>query len=83
VTFDEQIHQNQKPTELLSRIIKQHTKEGNLILDPFAGSFSTMVAAHRLKRDYIGFEIDDDYYAAGSKWLAAVKSQLSLFDFIT
>ena len=77
-----QIHQNQKPTDLLSRIIRQHTAEGDLILDPFAGSCSTAVAAHRLKRDFIGFEIDADYYADGTKWLAAEMAQMSIFDLI-
>lgn len=82
VSWKEQIHQNQKPTDLLSRIINNHTQKGDLILDPFAGSCATAVAAHRLKRDYIGFEIDDEYYAAGTNWLAAEKSQISIFDFI-
>ena len=80
VTGKEQIHQNQKPTDLLSRVIAQHTKEGDLILDPFAGSGSTAVAAYKLQRDYIGFEIDDEYYTACGRWLDAVKSQISLFD---
>ena len=77
-----QIHQNQKPTDLLSRIINQHTNEGDLILDPFAGSGSTLVAAHRLRRDFIGFEIDSEYHTAASEWLAAEQAQLSIFDFI-
>lgn len=80
VTGKEQIHQNQKPTDLLSRIINQHTRRGDLVLDPFAGSGSTAVAAYRLQRDYIGFEIDDEYYEAGERWLATVRSQLSIFD---
>lgn len=80
VSGDGQIHQNQKPTDLLSRIINQHTKRGDLILDPFAGSCSTMVAAYRLKRDYLGFEIDDDYYKSGTDWLNREKSQFSIFD---
>lgn len=78
VTGKEQIHQNQKPTDLLSRIINQHTRRGDLVLDPFAGSGSTAVAAYRLQRDYIGFEIDDEYYEAGNRRLAAVRSQLSI-----
>ena len=53
-----------------------------MILDPFAGSCSTAVAAYRLKRDYIGFEIDPVEYAAGTKWLDAVRSQMSIFDFM-
>lgn len=82
VTGKEQIHQNQKPTDLLSRMINQHTRRGDLVLDPFAGSGSTAVAAYRLQRDYIGFEIDDEYYEEGNKWLAAVRSQLSIFDLL-
>lgn len=82
VSGNNQIHQNQKPTDLLSRIINQHTKRGDLILDPFAGSFSTMVAAYRLQRDYIGFEIDDGYYKLGMDWINREKSQLSIFDIL-
>lgn len=74
VTGKAQIHQNQKPVELLSRMINQHTKEGDLILDPFMGSCATAVAAHRLQRDYIGFEIDDDYYKVGTNWLDLERS---------
>ena len=57
-------------------------KEFDFTLDPFAGSGSTAVAAYRLQRDYIGFEIDDEYYEAGNRWLAAVRSQLSIFDLL-
>ena len=81
VGWQQQIHQNQKPTNLLSQIINQHTKEGDLILDPFAGSCSTAVAAYRLKRDYIGFELDHAEYVAGTNWLNDVKGQISLFDY--
>ncbi len=45
VTGAEQIHQNQKPIPLLMRIVKQHTKPHDIILDPFMGSCSTAVAA--------------------------------------
>ena len=78
----ERIHQNQKPTDLLSRIIRQHTREGDLILDPFGGSCATAVAAYRLQRDYILFEIDPDEYATGTQWLDTVRSQISIFDLI-
>lgn len=81
VTGEKQIHQNQKPTDLISRIIRQHTKEGDLILDPFMGSCSTAVAAYRLGRKFIGFEIDDEYYKSGTERLETVISQTSIFDF--
>lgn len=80
VTGAEQIHQNQKPIPLLMRIVKQHTKPHDIILDPFMGSCSTAVAAHKLQRDFIGFEIDKDEYDAGVKRLNAERAQVSLFD---
>lgn len=48
----------QKPLELLERIIEISTNEGDVILDPFCGSGTTLVAAKRLRRDYIGFDIN-------------------------
>ncbi len=48
----------QKPLELLERIVKISTNEGDIILDPFCGSGTTLVAAKRLYRNYIGFDIN-------------------------
>lgn len=79
VTGTAQIHQNQKPTDLISRIIKQHTKQGDLILDTFMGSCATAVSAYNLNRKFIGFESDEEYYSLGVGWLNAVQNQLSLF----
>lgn len=78
----EQIHQNQKPTDLVSQIIRQHTKPHDLILDTFMGSCTTAVAAHKLQRDYVGFEIDKDEYDTGIKRLKADTAQMSIFDLI-
>jgi len=77
VSGKEQIHQNQKPIELLSRIILQHTRQGQLILDAFMGSCATARAASRLDRDYIGFEIDDGYFDLGTSRLKAEQAQMS------
>ena len=55
-------HPTQKPIELLERIIKAHTKEGNSVLDIFSGSGSTMIAADKCGRKFIGAEFDQDYY---------------------
>jgi uncharacterized protein YuzB (UPF0349 family) len=41
------------------------SKEGNLVLDPFSGSASTAIAAWNTDRNFIGFEIDTEYYQAG------------------
>ena len=55
-------HPTQKPLGLCEYIIKGLSKEGNLILDPFAGSASTLVACHRLRRSGIGFELNEKYF---------------------
>lgn len=52
----------QKPVELLKRLILLTTKEGDLILDCFMGSASCGKAALELNRDFIGIEIDDEYF---------------------
>jgi site-specific DNA-methyltransferase (adenine-specific) len=56
------IHPTQKPVRLLERLLALVTKEGDLVLDPFSGSASTAIAALNTGRNYIGFEIDKEYY---------------------
>jgi len=53
-------HPHQKPIELLSNLL-EYFQEYNLLLDPFSGSGSTMVAAHQLKRKCYGMELDPKY----------------------
>lgn len=77
---DGTIHPTQKPIALLVKLLNMFTKEGDLILDPFAGSQSLRIACHKLKRDYIGFEIDKDYYEKGTKWYNEYSAQISIFD---
>ncbi len=54
-------HPTQKPLPLLARIIQASTKEGDLILDPFAGSSTTGIAAHLLGRRFIGIEQSSEF----------------------
>lgn len=49
------------PVELMERIIKMTTKEGDTVLDPFMGGGTTAIACLNTGRNYIGFEIDSDY----------------------
>jgi DNA modification methylase len=53
-------HPHQKPIELLNNVL-EYFKDYNLLLDPFLGSGSTMVAAHQLKRKCYGMELDPKY----------------------
>jgi len=54
-------HPTQKPLKLLERIILSSTKYGDVILDPFAGSSTTGLAAHKHGRKFIGIDIEKDY----------------------
>ena len=55
------IHPTQKPEEIIIPIIESCTKENEIILDPFMGSCVTAKVAKDMKRQYIGFEIDNTY----------------------
>lgn len=58
-------HPTQKPIKLLERIIKASSNEGDLVLDPFSGTFTTSYTAKKLKRRSIGIEIDEEYSKIG------------------
>jgi site-specific DNA-methyltransferase (adenine-specific) len=60
------IHPTQKPVRLSERLLALVGKEGDLVLDPFSGSASTAIAALNTGRNFIGFEIDKEYYNAAS-----------------
>ena len=55
-------HPTVKPIKLMAYLITLGSREGDLILDPFIGSGTTMIAAKQLNRKYIGFEISKEYY---------------------
>ncbi len=61
------IHPTMKPIPLISRLIEATTLEGDLVLDPFAGSGTTLVACKQLRRNYIGFEIDQNHFNTAKK----------------
>lgn len=59
---DRGLHPTQKAVKLMEILISLVTLEGQVVLDPFCGCGTTLVAARNLNRDYIGFEINEDYY---------------------
>jgi site-specific DNA-methyltransferase (adenine-specific) len=62
-------HPTQKPEKLLERIIKASSNKGDIILDPFAGSFTTLAVANKLGRLGIGIELNPEYYKIGIRRL--------------
>lgn len=56
-------HPTQKPEELIEFFLKLLTNEGDTVLDPFMGSGTSGVVARRLKRNFVGVELDDKYFA--------------------
>ncbi len=56
------IHETQKPLTLVDYLIRTYTNEGDLVLDCFAGSGTTLVASKMLNRRYIGVEKDEKYF---------------------
>lgn len=62
-------HPTQKPEALLERIIKASSNPGDVVLDPFSGTFSTCAVAQRLNRKSIGIELQEEYYKIGLRRL--------------
>lgn len=75
------IHPTQKPVSLLKKLIEIFTDEGDVVIDPVAGSGSTLRACAELNRNCYGFEIKKNFYKeAKEKMLSNITVQTSLFD---
>ena len=73
------IHPTQKPVRLLEQLISIFTDEGDVVIDPCAGSGSTLIAAHNLGRRGYGFEIKKDFFHAANEWIESNAMQGSIF----
>ncbi len=71
-------HPTQKPEKLLAKIILASTNPGDLLLDPFAGSGTTAVAAKKLGRDFVAIEADEDYCLIAAKRLEMADGDRSI-----
>jgi len=74
------IHPTQKPTKLYEWILANYAKPNDLILDTHLGSGSSRIAAYKSGFNFVGFEIDSDYFNAQEKRFNEFKSQLRLFN---
>lgn len=71
-------HPTIKPLKIFEKLVKNSTKEGELVLDCFSSSGTTAVACHNLNRRFICIEKDPDYWAASVKRLEDATNQLKL-----
>lgn len=78
---DNGLHPTQKPISLMQALIELTTTEQQIVLDPFCGSGTTVIAAASLNRKFIGIEMNENYYNTAqnrlNKWI--VESKNSLF----
>ena len=72
-------HPTQKPVALIQYLIRTYSNEGDTILDNCMGSGTTAIAAIREKRNFIGFELNKEYYDMACKRIKLEQAQLTLF----
>ena len=69
-------HPTVKPIALMEYLVKLVSREGAVVLDPFAGSGSTLIACKNLGRNFIGIEREVDYVAIANARIKAVRNKL-------
>jgi len=72
-------HPTEKPVELMERFIALHSNAGDIVYDPFCGHGSTLIAAEKLGRKWIGSEISSKYCEIAQKRVDAERNQIKLF----
>lgn len=79
---DERIHPTQKPVALYKWLLKNYAKEGDLILDTHVGSASSLIACEQMGFNYVGFELDEEYYKKSKARLDTFNAQIRLEAFL-
>jgi site-specific DNA-methyltransferase (adenine-specific) len=77
VAEDVGLHPTQKPIKLMQLLIEMTTTEGQIVCDPFSGSGTTLAAAIRLNRKFIGYELNKGYYAIAKE---RIENEQNLYD---
>ena len=73
------MHPTQKPVALIQYLIRTYSNEGDTILDNCMGSGTTAIACIKEKRNFIGFELNKEYYDKACKRIKQEQAQLTLF----
>ena len=77
---EHRIHPTQKPVKLYEWLLQNYAKEGDKILDTHVGSGSSLIACYNMGFDYVGYEIDKDYFEGACKRIEEVKAQIRFRD---
>lgn len=72
-------HPTQKPVALYTWLLNNYAEKGDKILDTHVGSASSLIACHNMGFDYMGCELDEDYFRMATERLEAHKAQMRLF----
>ena len=80
--LDDRFHPCQKPVALYEWLLRNYAKQGDKILDTHVGSASSLNACHNLGFQYVGFELDKEYYEKSLDRLETAKKQVSILDVI-
>ena len=75
----QEYHETQKPVELIEKILLHSSDEGMTVLDPFMGSGTTGIACRNLNRNFIGIELNEDYFNTAKKRIESHTVQSELF----
>ncbi len=76
---EHRIHPTQKPVKLYEWLLANYAKEGDKILDTHLGSGSSAIAAHYGGFDFVGCELDEDYFKAASERIDRETAQQDMF----
>lgn len=72
----DRVHPTQKPVEIMEELIFRSSKEGDVVFDPFIGGGTTAVACKKLKRNFIGCEIEPIYFKIAQERIDSMTAQL-------
>ena len=78
----QRFHPTEKPLDLYLWLINNFAKDGDKILDPMCGSGNSLIACHRIGHDYVGFEINPQYYKKAKARLNDEKAMMNIFDYL-
>lgn len=79
VPTHDRLHPTQKDLKHICRFVELHSNEGDLVLDAFMGSGTTAIACIKNKRNFIGFELNDEFYKVATKRVENEQANLTLF----